>query len=228
MAKKRKRAPGGGRKPKPNKKLPFSTRLEPHILAALKAGAQTWPSQNVSEFAEHLIDRGLREREEAKRDPALRALLFVIANLADRFSGLMLVSKTGGRPKQPTRWRTDLFYFKAFKFAIQRLLDILEEPPKNQIADKIRLKEAAAKLEKSSGPPDWKQRFIKIYESPERFGKLELSKLLHAATRADAFNEWERFSPEVRRVIQREWYGLSKAFRDLELKQLSPNDEESI
>src|SRR6478735_6366005 len=151
MGKKRKRAPGGGRKPNPNKKVMFSTRLEPEVLAALKAGAETWPGKNISTFAEYLIDTGLHEREEARRDPALKALLFLIANLAERFSGVRFVSEAGVRLEKPTQWRTDLFYFRAFRFAIQRLLDTLEEPPRNQAADSARLKKAAAWLEKAFG-----------------------------------------------------------------------------
>ena len=85
MAKKRK--PGGGRKPNPDKKVMFSLRLDPSVLANLKAAAKKWPGKKVSTFTEYLIDRGLREREEEDRDPALRALLYLIGQLADYLTG---------------------------------------------------------------------------------------------------------------------------------------------
>lgn len=229
MAKKRKRAPGGGRKPNPNKKVMFSTRLEPHVMAALKAGAETWPQKNISTFAEHLINKGLQEREEEARDPALKALLHVVAQLAERFSGVRLVSEKGShRLENPTRWRTDLFYFRAFKFAVRRLLDALEEPPENPAADKMRMKAAAARLEKSGKRIEWQKAFIKNYESPERFAKWEFVKLWMNATRTDPLTERQRETfrkyPEIGRLIEREFYGLSQAFRDLQLKPSSPTE----
>ena len=129
MVKKRKRAPGGGRKPNPNKKVMFSTRLEPEVMAALKVAAQSWPGKNVSTFTEYLINNGLRERDEARRDPALQGLLFLIATLAERIAFANYAESKELRPKLQRLWRQDLLYFNAFKLAVRELLDALEKPP---------------------------------------------------------------------------------------------------
>ena len=103
--------------------------LEPEVMAALKVAAQSWPGKNVSTFTEYLINKGLRERDEARRDPALQGLLFLIATLAERIGGANYAPRKELRPKLQRLWRQDLLYFNAFKLAVQELLDALEKPP---------------------------------------------------------------------------------------------------
>ena len=52
-------------------------------MAALKDGAETFPGRSVSAFTEVSYSKGLRERDEEERDPALKALLFMIGQLAE-------------------------------------------------------------------------------------------------------------------------------------------------
>lgn len=143
MAKKRKRAPGGGRKPSPNKKVMFSTRLEPSVMAALKVGADTFPGKSVSAFAEFLIDKGLREREENARDPSVSAICFLISELAEYI-----------RWPKPDGWHSNPFLFRAFKIAVARLLDALEPRGEMQAPPIDERIEQYAKKAKG-GPFEW-------------------------------------------------------------------------
>src|SRR5512139_1353371 len=113
MVRKKRRA-GGGRKPNPNKKVMFSTRLEPEVAARLKAAATKWPGKNVSALTERLISDGLRELEDRTRDPTLRALNYWIGQLAEHISGGFYVPSGMGRAESLTAWRTDLYRFRAF------------------------------------------------------------------------------------------------------------------
>jgi hypothetical protein len=135
-------------------------RVEPHILAALKAGAKKAPGKNVSTFAEYLIDKGLRQRAEEKRDPALKELLFFIGQIAQWASGRWVLIEKEEQDRIPAFWRTDQFSYRAFKFAVRRLLDLLKEPPENDplaIEGRERFREALG---------------ISAAEmSPERFGE---------------------------------------------------------
>jgi hypothetical protein len=229
MAKKRK--PGGGRKPNPNKKVMFSTRLEPHVMAALKAAAAKWPGGNVSTFTEFLINKGLHERDEEERDPPLRALLFLIGQLAEHISG---TAYTKGlladefRHKTMSRWRSDRFKFLAFRFAVNHLLNSLGEPhgrlksPRSERTVEIQVKTFA--------PDD--AALAKIIReqvtSPEAYGVFTAASLIQMGRGTMGPDKDKRFlaavrqamssAPEVLRAWERDWYGLPQALHDLELK----------
>jgi hypothetical protein len=233
MVKKRKRAPGGGRKPNPNKKMMFSTRLEPGVLTALKAAAEKWPGQNVSTFAEFLINKGLREREEAKRDPALKGLLFLIAQLAERFGGGNLaasIPETVVRSALQKEWRTDLFTFRAFKIAVGKLLEALEEPPAPwmPITKKQREAYAMERAKKFGDDPAFTKLFLETYKSPESLAAYEFAHFWTSVVKSDLpfterEREWMRDDPRLGRVVEREYYGFQGALKALELK---PEEED--
>jgi hypothetical protein len=225
----RKRAPGGGRKPNPNKKVMFSTRLEPEVMAALRAGAQTWPGQNISTFAEYLINKGLRDRDEAERDPALRGLLLLIANLADEISAVRLESHKFLRSELRNRWRTDLFKFRAFKFAVKKLLDTLEEPPESSsMTAQEREKYAREAAEALGHNPEFTKLFVEIQKSPEALGASVFGNFWIRFTHSDLpFTDSERSIiskyPAMGRLMERENYDFHKARKALELK---PEEED--
>jgi hypothetical protein len=200
-----------GRPRDPNKKVMFSTRLEPHVLAALKAAAKTWPGRNLSTLAEHLIDKGLREREEERRDPALRALFYIVTQMANYLTNIVQVEDK--KHRHPTSWRTDRLFFKAFKVAVRQLLDALEEPPKSSPAvDEIR-REAAARA--SGGSPELNTAFHAVFTSPEKLGAYIFTSIWERATMVDPAD----FPPEIKAAwAKRQVYHLIDAVRDLELK----------
>jgi hypothetical protein len=242
VVKKRKRALGGGRKPNPYKKVMFSTRLEPEVMAALKAAAADWPGGNVSAFTEFLINKGLREREENRRDPALRALFFFIAILAERIEGSQYDEDSHFDDESPNRgtWRTDPFAFRAFKVAIAKLLDALEEPPGQVDFTEKELKEIAAQASESlhthpaytllGAPPgytlapsdEFNKRFVELHQSPEAWGADAFAELWESAHKTDPFTERERqimrASPSIRRQWEQMYYGAPQALSDLTLK----------
>lgn len=169
MARRRKRAPGGGRKPNPNKKVMFSTRLEPHVMAALKTAAQTWPGKNVSILTERLINDGLRRRDEAERDPSLQALLFFIGQLAEHISGGIYEADKGRAVEKTATWRTDLFKFRAFKVAVGMLLAAIPEPP-STMTDEQRMQAITETAEQFDAGPELFKLMIEMYKSPESYG----------------------------------------------------------
>jgi hypothetical protein len=123
MVRKRKRAPGGGRKsqgPISGKTHVFTTRISAETREALDREA-TLSGQSLSQVAEVLIRAGLNRRRELDRDRPMRALCFLIAELA-KFLSLdrSLSSKKSisfGKADE-TYWRTNPFVFKALQAAI--------------------------------------------------------------------------------------------------------------
>jgi hypothetical protein len=208
----RKRKPGGGRKPDPYKKVMFSTRLEPHVMAAIKAGAKTWPGKNISAFVEALIVEGLRLRNEAERDPALRALLYLIGKLAERVSG------GSYRPETLHEWRTDPFAFRTFKYAVKQLLDALEEPPGdpiNPISKEV--------FDEFGVSPEFSNLLLEARRTPENYGAFIFAELWSLANRETPLSTKERELmrqfPFINRAWMDEFYGLPRARRDLQLKK---------
>lgn len=228
MVRKRKRAAGGGRKPAPNKKVLLTIRLEPHLLADLKAQAQEWQGGkgNVSAFTERLINDGLHERTERERDPALRGLLYLIGQLAE--------SMSGGWPILPgvtSQWRTDLFRFRAFKLAVRKLLDGMAEPPgelkRPTLLEPVRRAGPEAFVRSASAlhlsPEDLAFHYARVEEeteTPERFATVNLIMLLVRASNTAPPDEVDRdiFTASFGRIAEREFYGLPKALKALRLK----------
>jgi hypothetical protein len=214
----RKRKPGGGRKPDPYKKVMFSTRLEPEVMAAIKTAAETWPGKNVSTFVEALIVEGLRERKNAQRDPALRALLHLIGNLAARISGEAYIVEPSPGADTETEWRTDLFAFRTFKFAVRQLLDALEEPPGDLVGP---VSEEA--LNEFGGSPELKSFLLETSRTPENYGAYIFAQLWSLANRATPLTakgrELMREYPRTGAVWMDDFYGLPQARRDLQLKK---------
>ena len=129
MAKARRRAPGGGRKPAGNihsKVETFSTRITKETRQALENEKKA-TGHSISQIAEHLLVLGLRTKRELERDNAIRGLALLIDQLA-----IAIASQRGG--KDP-RWRLDPFLFRSLQQAIIGLMDRLApkgsplEPP---------------------------------------------------------------------------------------------------
>jgi hypothetical protein len=162
-----------------------------------------------------------RDRDK-ERDPALQGLLYMIGQLAERLGGEYYVPDRNPKVYDwlQKRWRTDLFYFRAFKFAVVSLLDELEEPPDHPIARKLR-RETIKRLTKTAGP-ELEEEFLKYDESPENTGLLACLDVLIKAERplplTDPVMATSRKYPRLFKMIEREFYGLQQARRDLELK----------
>jgi hypothetical protein len=157
-----------------------------------------------------------KEREQ-DRDPALRALNFVIAQLAERVSGGLYVADGGLRLEQQKEWRTDPFKFRAFKFAVGKLLDALE--PSGEMQSSFPEAEAKQSAQFFGYSPELEKLLIEIHKTPEACGAHAFGGLWTQLTRTNPLTEKEkemaRRYPRLGDVIEREFYGLGKARRDL-------------
>jgi Arc-like DNA binding domain len=136
MAKRKSRAAGGGRKPQgefSQLTSPFSLRMPDGLRGQLEAAAKKSGRSASQELLARLNSSFARERDQG-RDPATRALCFLLAELADKIRW----------PKSRT-WQRDPFIFKAFKMAFAQVLDALEPSgevnppfPRLALADKWR------------------------------------------------------------------------------------------
>jgi hypothetical protein len=114
----RKRAPGGGRKPKGAVAArPVTVRLPPdvrdHIEAAIKTRRPGWT------LTDELVGRlrwSLNRDREVRRNSAMRALCDLISDMAKREL----------HTDRQRSWHQDPFTFRAFRFAVAKLLDELE------------------------------------------------------------------------------------------------------
>ena len=135
--------------------------------------------ERFSTLTERLISDGLQEIEARERDPALRALLYMIARLAEYISGF---SVTGGS----TKWRTDQFQFVAFRSAVCRLLHLLEEPP-GELLPIEGIEEVLQDYVKPF-PPDHpiREYFLRAGKDPEAYGSLSVHSFWHMGRRRSA------------------------------------------
>ena len=122
MAPKKKRAPGGGRKPAGDihgKSSTLSTRITAETRQALETEAAA-SNRSISQVAEWLMKSALREKRARERPDPVRALCYVVAEL----SGLICNMK-GKDGKPAFDWRTDPFMFRAYQLAIQGFMDTI-------------------------------------------------------------------------------------------------------
>jgi hypothetical protein len=212
----RKRAPGAGRKPAgpiSGKLSNFSTRITAETRHELEAAAKE-SGQSISQVAERLIKSGLAETRAGNRDPAMRALSFLIAQLADHIVGPKVVRE--GTETALYDWRSSPFFYRAFKIAVGQLLDALE-PPGPIKAYKITVKDEAD-LDPSM------KRYLASFKTPEARAQSSVDYILTAFR---AMPQWSGETREEQRKLvsesgfpqlEREFYGLPNAARDLAVK----------
>src|SRR5262245_22568936 len=104
---------GSGRKPRG--KVAMLVRVDPETRKAIEKDARM-AGQSLSHVAEQCLRLGLRELR--KGDDAMGALCYVIAQAAD-VAGTIRIQ----RGKSAFDWRSNPFVFRAFKFAVMKLLD---------------------------------------------------------------------------------------------------------
>jgi hypothetical protein len=206
-----KRAPGGGRKPAgpiSGKLSNFSTRITQETRAALDAEAKA-AGQSVSQIAERLIRAGLAAERE--HDRPIRALCFVIAELASNIVGPRLKHSDHALYD----WRSDPFFYRAFKIAVGQLLDALE-PPGPIKAYKVTAEEA--------DHPSIK-RYLESFKTPEARAEDSVDYILAALSQAPRQTaeqrEEQRKLAELHPSSMREFYGMPDAARDLAIKPRS-------
>lgn len=115
------------------------------------------------------------QEHDKRRDPALRALTFVVAQLAERVAGGMYVAHEEHRRELSKEWRTNPFKFCAFKFAVGRLLDELQPPGEIQsLVDE----ENSKKVAEYFGMTDELAKLMEeTHKTPEGYGAFEFRAL---------------------------------------------------
>jgi hypothetical protein len=116
---KRRRAPGGGRKPMGAfraKSATLTTRITPGIRQALETERES--GESISQFAERMIDLGLKETRRRRTPDTVRALGQMIGELA---SVTCAFKNAEGEPAFD--WLTHPFFFRALQLAIGKFMD---------------------------------------------------------------------------------------------------------
>lgn len=226
MARKTRR-PGGGRKPQGNirgKGEVFTTRITADTRKAIEQEASR-AEQSISQTAERLLVLGLETRRRRDNNRPLRALSFLMEQLAGSVSGgrWMDAGAFEGDHKAAVRslqdeWRTDPFRYKAFCIAFGSLLESLKPDGaiKSPYSAKI-IDEALGSLEN----PAFIDLMKNTYKSPENLAAYVFANLWTQLQRRTPLSDRER---EVMRhgewvgdLIREEFYALQHARRDLGL-----------
>jgi Arc-like DNA binding domain len=195
----RKRAPGGGRKPKGAVPMrsQVNVRMPDDLLAQLQAAARKRGRNISEELLARLRVSFAREREQ-KRDPATRALTFLIANVAEQVH-------LGMSPE----WNKVPFLFRAFRLAVATVLDALE--PSGEMRPPYDWSEMA----RQSDEP-LEQWFIDQYRTPETTAQSAADVTLRLLFgHREVLETVESGDPFVSEI-----YAMSNAHRDL---KLTPN-----
>jgi hypothetical protein len=209
----KRRAPGGGRKPKgefSGVTSPLSIRMSEEMRRELEAAARArgW---SVSQEILRRIQETFRYDRDRTRDPAMRALCFLIAQLAGEIAGL-----TDEKGQPAFDWRTNPFFFRAFKLGIAKLLDALE--PAGEIRSQQAMLDAELHLESTGGPAIMKI-FKATYENPEVRADTAVRNLLSnlMQPRFDT-RYFDEVAPNHKASGQREYFGFLDARRALQVE----------
>jgi hypothetical protein len=204
---KRKRAPGGGRKPQGEYSgltVPFSVRMPATMRAELKKAAKKSGRKDGQELLRRL-QNSFNENRKKSRDPALQAICYLIAELAEGVTNPAPMHVANMRPL----WRSDPFLFRAFKLAVGKLLDALE--PAGEIKSPVIL-EITDKVAVHLTTP----KFIRdAYQTPEALADFCAAGILQALIRTVPL---KKFDPRITKWDETEDYGMESARRDLGVK----------
>ena len=152
----------------------------------------------------------------------MRALGFVLAETAHQVIGFHILNEETKTEAPTFSWRSDPFFYRAFKLAVGRILDALE--PKGEVrAPEIRMSlnsasASATQLEANS----FATSYLHSFSSPEARADYAADYVLHSLATIPRWSMEER-EQERRRLemigvpsFLREFYGMPDAARDLE------------
>jgi hypothetical protein len=226
MKRRRKRAAGGGAKPRGEVgglTSVISVRMPKEMRENLKRAAKRSGRSITQELLSRLKESFVQDRKNY-RDPATRALCFLISELAENIH------------KGTPDWRSDPFLFRAFKLAVAQLLDALE--PTGKIETPLLFK-AMLDAVSSDDPMNKKPHIKKLREQVRLFMKSPEALAEHATdwTLNDYFRPHPQYKdlvpfqaeldsipelPGIGSKLVRQWentfYGMLDAQRDLAIK----------
>ena len=221
--KKRKRAPGGGRKPSGEfrnltvvKSVRMPEDLYDQLERARQAGGRSF-NQELLNRAKKSFDRD-RDRSG---DPALRAFCFLFKELAQ----VICID-----PGQVPDWRFDPWLFQAFRLAVPNLLDHFRPAGKMKLPEFWRFAREADYAR--HGLPDAQEWGRRVTKSPEAMADHAVQKVLSDFSSPQRvrrmYETWKGVEaavaddPELRRAagnmvreLDTTYYGMDQAQRDL-------------
>jgi Arc-like DNA binding domain len=204
---KRKRAPGGGRKPKgafSGLTSPLSIRMPPEMRKELESAAKKKGWSLTQELLWRLRV-SLSKEQETRRDPATRAVCHLISEMGDKI-----------HKRIPLEWRRNPFLFRAFKIGVANLLDELEPPGEIQSPiDRNTLTESTYWL-------------TELYRTPETIANDAARETLTSLYYAREMSEQDKqllrsvnipgapgYGEQVVGMLESEFYSMSAVRRDL-------------
>ena len=235
MIKPRKRAPGGGRKPQGEfDRLTslFSLRMPEDLREQIKVAAEESRRSVSQEVIKRLNDSFGVSRDKG-RDPAVRAICFLIAEIADEIRWVMEAGQ---------HWDADPFLFRAFKIGVTKLLDGLEPRGEMKSPRVDELFELADRQFRNN--PRTRRVAEDTYANTKKIIKRwKIARTVGADAAANTLSHLYRSSPlrpdEIKaawgtvppgmderlvkfraamiKTMERTWYGMEQAKRDLEL-----------
>jgi hypothetical protein len=232
MAKTRK--VGRPKKPKGTGSVSISLRINEGLLATLKEAAAQNGHDNLSQEIVNRLKRSLADDKARTKDRALEALCFVIEQTAQQVTGdTFILDKETKAATTAYSWRSDPFFFRAFKLAIAQVLDALEprgeiEPPDIRGPD----------LDPDSAGARWLQSF----KTPEARASYAAGYILNSLVTINRRSPEERERQRQRLsdlggypIFWREFYGMPDAAADLATEhksqigrlEIRPKKEES-
>ncbi len=214
----------------------FSTRMDPQLRVMLEKSAQKNSAGNVSQELEKMLYAQFRKRERDKKTRAIRALCFLIEQIALGANSVagpaakwVLDEEEYGEflDRFGDQWRTDPFRFRAFEIAVAEILSRLR-PPGQFVSPFMTFTEndraVGAKL-----TADEISFLEKIFSSPENWGAAIAGSLWRQMHQSSGAAE-ERFVKSIleagvstkqrgriAEAIKHELYGLRDARADLGL-----------
>jgi hypothetical protein len=221
----RKRAPGGGRKPKgefAGLSTPLSIRMPPEMRAQLEAAARKSGRSISQELLTRLNDALKKDRNKAA-DPAMRALCFLFSSLAYSVHWNM------------PNWRSDPYLFRAIKIGICKLLDALEPTGEMKLPDFWRAYAEMPIAEGVSGNEKMmkavRDSILPAIQSPETMAEYALQQTLRAYASPRPEN-WEALrglasmpgwegdiGGKILKHQEDYYYGMKDAKRDLAVEK---------
>ena len=198
-----KRAPGGGRKPEgefARLTAALTIRMPQAMRDELEKAAKRG-RRNITQELLRRLQNSFNEDRRKSRDPALRAMCYLIAEVAE---GVTNPAPIGVKHLRPL-WRLNPFLFRAFKLAVGKLLDALE--PAGEIKPPATLEISPIVTLNLFEP-----KFVRdMYQTPEALADFVTAGILRALLGATLTE---------RSKTKWEWdiYGIESARRDLNVK----------
>jgi hypothetical protein len=208
----------------------LTIRIDDDLREQLETTATARQKQNWNLSQEILLRlrTSLSNEREEQRSPAMRALCFLIAQLADHVVGPKLFGE--GKEVALYNWRADPFFYRAFKIAVGQLLDALEPPgPIKAYPITVRVKDGPdLDIEDDhAGLDPSTRRYLETFKTPEARAQYSADFVLTAFR---AFPQWSAETREGQRklvteygfpTLIRDFYGMPDAARDLAVKPRS-------